>query len=173
MAKQAVIDRLTKLGEQTVSQAAEALSKNKALQDKLETVVKSGLAVKDEVEGNVKVVIDRFNLKNAVDLDGIKTRLDTLETDIEGLLGDLSARVSELTNRVTDLRSRVSGAPVNDDVVVAPVVEPAPAPVVEAAAETTLSGLTVKALRALAAERNIEVPNRIRKADLIALIEAA
>ena len=45
--------------------------------------------------------------------------------------------------------------------------------VVEAAAETTLSGLTVKALRALAAERNIEVPNRIRKADLIALIEAA
>ena len=62
MAPQAVIDRLTKLGEQTVNQAAEALSKNKALQEKLETVVKSGLAVKDEVEGNVKVVIDRLNL---------------------------------------------------------------------------------------------------------------
>ena len=46
MAPQAVIDRLTKLGEQTVSQAAEALSKNKALQGKLETVVKSGLASK-------------------------------------------------------------------------------------------------------------------------------
>ena len=98
MAKQAVIDRLTKLGEQTVSQAAEAFSKNKALQEKLETVVKSGLAVKDEVEGNVKVVIDRFNLKNAVDLDGIKTRLDTLETDIESLLGDLGTRVADLTN---------------------------------------------------------------------------
>ena len=165
MAPQAVIDRLTKLGEQTVNQAAEALSKNKALQEKLETVVKSGLAVKDEVEGNVKVVIDRLNLKNAVDLDSIKGRLDALETDIEGLLGDLSTRVSDLTNRVTDLRHKISGTTANDEVVaeVEPTIE----------SEPGLEALTVKALRALAAERNIEVPNRIRKADLIALIEAA
>ena len=165
MAPQAVIDRLTKLGEQTVNQAAEALSKNKALQEKLETVVKSGLAVKDEVEGNVKVVIDRLNLKNAVDLDSIKGRLDALETDIEGLLGDLSTRVSDLTNRVTDLRHKISGTTANDEVIadVEPTIE----------SEPGLEALTVKALRALAAERNIEVPNRIRKADLIALIEAA
>ena len=165
MAPQAVIDRLTKLGEQTVNQAAEALSKNKALQEKLETVVKSGLAVKDEVEGNVKVVIDRLNLKNAVDLDSIKGRLDALESDIEGLLGDLSTRVADLTNRVTDLRHKISGTTANDEVVVdeEPTIEPEPG----------LEALTVKALRALAAERNIEVPNRIRKADLIALIEAA
>ena len=169
MAPQAVIDRLTKLGEQTVNQAAEALSKNKALQEKLETVVKSGLAVKDEVEGNVKVVIDRLNLKNAVDLDSIKGRLDTLETDIEGLLGDLSARVTDLTNRVTDLRHKISGTTANDEVVVA--VEPTIEPTVES--KPGLEALTVKALRALAAERSIEVPNRIRKADLIALIEAA
>ena len=165
MAPQAVIDRLTKLGEQTVNQAAEALSKNKALQEKLETVVKSGLAVKDEVEGNVKVVIDRLNLKNAVDLDSIKGRLDALETDIEGLLGDLSNRVADLTNRVTDLRHKISGTTANDEVVaeVEPTIE----------SEPGLEALTVKALRALAAERSIEVPNRIRKADLIALIEAA
>jgi hypothetical protein len=165
MAPQAVIDRLTKLGEQTVNQAAEALSKNKALQEKLETVVKSGLAVKDEVEGNVKVVIDRLNLKNAVDLDSIKGRLDALETDIEGLLGDLSTRVADLTNRVTDLRHKISGTTANDEVVaeVEPTIE----------SEPGLEALTVKALRALAAERSIEVPNRIRKADLSALIEAA
>ena len=171
MAPQAVIDRLTKLGEQTVSQAAEALSKNKALQGKLETVVKSGLAVKDEVEGNVKVVIDRLNLKNAVDLDGVKSRLDALESDIEGLLGDLSARVTDLTNRVAELRNKVTSTPANDE----PVAAPAPAPVVadEVEAEPGLEALTVKALRALAAERAIAVPNRIRKADLIALIEQA
>jgi hypothetical protein len=167
MARKAVLDRLTKLGEQTVSQAADALSKNKALQEKLETVVKSGLAVKDEVEGNVKVIIDRLNFKNAVDLDGIKGRLDALEADIEGLLGELSGRVTDLTSRVTDLRSRLTGKPVNDEVVEAAVVEVA---VVE---EPTLDALTVKALRTLADERGITVPNRIRKADLIALIQGA
>ena len=84
MVRKAMIERLTKLGEQTVNQAAEVLGKNKTLQDKLETVVKGGMAVKDEVEGNVKVVIDRLNLKNAVDLDGIKERLEPDEMVAEG-----------------------------------------------------------------------------------------
>ena len=171
MARKAVIDRLTKLGEQTVNQAAEALSKNKGLQEKLETVVKSGLAVKDEVEGNVKVVIDRLNLKNAVDVDGIKGRLDALETDIEGLLGELSGRVSELTNRVTELRGKIIGTPANDTPIEVEVE--AVAPVVEPNAQDELESLTVKALKDLASERGITVPNRIRKADLIALINQA
>ena len=173
MARKAVIDRLTKLGEQTVSQAAEALSKNKALQEKLETVVKSGLAVKDEVEGNVKVVIDRLNLKNAVDLDGIKGRLDALETDIEGLLGELSGRVADLTNRVTELRSRIVGTPANDQVTTVTVVEEPVAEVESNIDEPALDTLTVKALRTLAGVRGIKVPNRIRYADLIALIQDA
>ncbi len=171
MARKAVIDRLTKFGEQTVSQAAEALTKNKVLQEKLETVVKSGLAVKDEVEGNVKVVMDRLNLKGAVDLDGIKGRLDALETDIEGLLSELSGRVTELTTRVSDLRSRIVGTPVNDDIVTVTVIEDEP--VAEETADDSLENLTVKALRIVASERGITVPNRIRKADLIALIQGA
>lgn len=173
MTRRAVIDRLTKFGEQTVSQAAEVLSKNKVLQEKLETVVKSGLAVKDEVEGNVKVVIDRLNLKNAVDLDAIKGRLDALETDIEGLLGELSSRVTDLTSRVTDLRSRLIGTPANDQANPVTVVEEPVAEIDSSIEEPALETLTVKALRTLAGERSIAVPNRIRKADLIALIQGA
>lgn len=167
MVRKAMIERLTKLGEQTVNQAAEVLSNNKALQDKIETVVKSGLAVKDEVEGNVKIVIDRLNLKNAVDLDGIKKRLDSLEGDIENLLGELSGRVTSLTSRVSELHSKLTGNAVNDETAEVVVVVEAPV------AEASLAGLTVKALRELAAERNIEVPTRILKVDLIALIKAA
>ena len=169
MSRNEMIDRLTKLGEQTISQAAVALGKNRALTEKLETVVKSGMAVKDEVEGNVKVVLDRINLKNPVDVDGIKSRLDALESDIEGLIGDLSGRVSELTRRVAELRGRIAGEPANDAVEVTVVEE---APVVEEPA-SELGAMTVKALRDLAATRGIEVPSRIRKADLIELIEAA
>jgi tetrahydromethanopterin S-methyltransferase subunit G len=173
MVRKAMIERLTKLGEQTVNQAAEVLGKNKTLQDKLETVVKGGMAVKDEVEGNVKVVIDRLNLKNAVDLDGIKERLDSLESDIENLLGELSGRVASLTSRVGDLHSKLTGNALNDETIEAVEVVETPIAAAAPAAEASLAGLTVKALRELATERKIEVPTRILKVDLIALIEAA
>lgn len=173
MVRKAMIERLTKLGEQTVNQAAEVLGKNKTLQDKLETVVKGGMAVKDEVEGNVKVVIDRLNLKNAVDLDGIKERLDSLESDIENLLGELSGRVASLTSRVGDLHSKLTGNAVNDETIEAVEVVETRVAAEAPAAEASLAGLTVKALRELATERKIEVPTRILKVDLIALIEAA
>ena len=168
MSRKTVVKRLVKLGEQTVTQAAEALSKNRGLQDKLETVVKSGLAVKDEVEGNVKVVIDRLNLKSSVDVDAIKGRIDALESDIESLLGELSNRVSDLTGRVSDLRARIIGKPANDE----PIATPTVATPKVAEEPLGLEFLTVKSLRALAAERGIEVPSRILKADLLALIKA-
>jgi hypothetical protein len=103
-----------------------------------------------------------------VDVDAIKGRIDALESDIEGLLGELSSRVSDLTGRVSDLRDRIIGRPANDQPAAA-AVKVAP---IAATEPVALEYLTVKSLRALAAERGIEVPSRILKADLLALIEA-
>ena len=140
-----------------------------------EQIVRSAEELKDRVNNAVETsrskgqdLIEKINIGKAVDLETLRGRLEGLEQDLETLVSDLQERIGDLSQRVADLRGArvVTETPANE-----PLVTEAPEPTVETAAD--LAENTVAVLRTIAAERNIEVPRRIRKAELINLILAS
>ena len=83
------------------------------------------------------------------------------------MVSDLQERIGDLSQRVVTLEGVrvVTEVPANE-----PVIAETPVPAVETAAD--LAENTVAVLRTIAADRNIDVPRRIRKAELINLILA-
>ena len=140
-----------------------------------EQIVRSAEELKDRVNNAVETsrskgqdLIEKINIGKAVALETLRGRLEGLEQDLETLVSDLQERIGDLSQRVADLRGArvVTETPANE-----PLVTEVPEPTVETAAD--LAENTVAVLRTIAAERNIEVPRRIRKAELINLILAS
>jgi hypothetical protein len=164
MAKNTVVKRIKSLGEEQVNKAVEGFNQNRTLvRDRLTQVVEGGKQVAEDLEDKARSAID--NLRGGIDLDQVRGRVDALEKDLESLLTELSSRVTDLAGKVTDLRGRLTGAEEEEAAPAAPELT-----VIETPAADELQYLTVKALRDLARGRGIEVPNRIKKADLLALI---
>jgi hypothetical protein len=162
-----VVTRIKSLGEDQVTKAVDGFNQNRALvRDRLTQVVEGGKQVRDDLEDKARSAID--NLRGGIDLDQVRGRVDNLESDLEALLTELSGRIGELAGKVTDLRDRLTGSEIeaDDEAITTPQLS-----VVETPASEDLQYLTVKALRDLAKKRGIEVPNRIKKADLLALIQ--
>jgi len=160
-----VVTNFLAKGEERVSEVKEQLAKSaEDLKGKVNSAVESSRTKGQDL-------IDKINIGKAVDLDTLKGRLEGLEQDLETLMSDLQERVTDLSSRVADLRGArvVTEIPANEPPPEATVSD---APIVAAETAADLAENTVAALRTLAAERNITVPRRIRKAELIDLILA-
>ena len=159
--RQSVVKNLLAKSEERVTEVREQLVKSaEDLKDRVNNAVESG-------KNKGQDLIDKINIGKAVDLDTLRGRLEGLEQDLETLVSDLQERIGDLSQRVADLRGArvVTEVPANE-----PVIAETPEPAVETAAD--LAENTVAVLRTIAADRNIDVPRRIRKAELINLILA-
>ena len=159
--RQSVVKNLLAKSEERVTEVREQLVKSaEDLKDRVNNAVESG-------KNKGQDLIDKINIGKAVDLDTLRGRLEGLEQDLETLVSDLQERIGDLSQRVADLRGArvVIEVPANE-----PVIAETPVPAVETAAD--LAENTVAVLRTIAADRNIDVPRRIRKAELINLILA-
>lgn len=159
--RKSVVKNILAKGEERVTEVREQLVKGaEDLKDKVNSAVESS-------RNKGQDLIEKINIGKAVDLETLKSRLEGLEQDLESLVSDLQERIGDLSQRVADLRGArvVTETPANE-----PAVDEVPEVVVETAAD--LAENTVAALRTIAAERNIDVPRRIRKAELIQLILA-
>ncbi|MBM66786.1 MAG: hypothetical protein CMH55_11205 [Myxococcales bacterium] len=159
--RQSVVKNIIAKGEERVTEVREQIAKSaEELKDKVNSAVESS-------RHRGQDLIEKINIGKAVDLETLKNRLEGLEQDLESLVSDLQERIGDLSQRVADLRGArvVTETPANE-----PAVNEAPEVAVETAAD--LAENTVVVLRTIAAERNIDVPRRIRKAELINLILA-
>ena len=159
--RQSVVKNLLAKSEERVTEVREQLVKSaEDLKDRVNNAVESG-------KNKGQDLIDKINIGKAVDLDTLRGRLEGLEQDLETLVSDLQERIGDLSQRVADLRGArvVTEVPANE-----PVIAETPVPAIEPAAD--LAETTVAVLRTIAADRNIDVPRRIRKAELINLILA-
>ena len=159
--RQSVVKNIHAKSEERVTEVREQLVKSaEDLKDRVNNAVESG-------KNKGQDLIDKINIGKAVDLDTLRSRLEGLEQDLETLVSDLQERIGDLSQRVADLRGArvVTEVPANE-----PVIAETPVPAIETAAD--LAENTVAVLRTIAADRNIDVPRRIRKAELINLILA-
>lgn len=160
-----VVKELFAKGEERVTEVREQFAKGaEDLKDRMNTAVETG-------RNRGQEIFDKINIGKAVDLETLKGRLENLETDLESLLSDLTDRIGELNRRVADLR----GAKVVVEMAANDRSEASEDAIPATATEETAADLaenTVAALRQIAAERGIQAPRKLRKAELINLILA-